>query len=162
MGRGVHGHCDLLPLPPVQAGASHRHQLPRRPLLVHSGMFQTPQATLLLLLLHAFLPKGKLRPADKLQLKAATILPLVGLARTKQDPINRGHGAQYLYRPPPGYITSNQSQTSGMRVKGKGAVFWCQRCPVVMPRVLQPMQGRRNHTSACCACPCLSSTSTHS
>ena len=29
---------------------------------------------------------------------AAKILPLVGLA---QDPINRGHGAQYIYRPPP-------------------------------------------------------------
>ena len=42
-----------------------------------------------------------MRPADKLQLKAATILPLVGLARSKQDPINRGRGAQYLYRPPP-------------------------------------------------------------
>ena len=38
-------------------------------------------------------------------LKAAKILPHVGLelARSKQDPINRGHGAhgQYLYRPPP-------------------------------------------------------------
>jgi hypothetical protein len=32
---------------------------------------------------------------------AAKILPLVGLARSKQDPINRGHSAQYLYRPPP-------------------------------------------------------------
>ena len=39
-----------------------------------------------------------MHPAEKLQLKAATILPLVGLARSKQDPINRGHGAQYLYR----------------------------------------------------------------
>ncbi|EIE22539.1 hypothetical protein COCSUDRAFT_33311 [Coccomyxa subellipsoidea C-169] len=39
--------------------------------------------------------------ADKLHVKAATILPLVGLARSKQDPIIRGHGAQYLYRPPP-------------------------------------------------------------
>ncbi len=48
-----------------------------------------------------FLPKGKVRPADCLQLKAATILPLVRLARSKQDPINRGHGAQYLYRPLP-------------------------------------------------------------
>ena len=47
------------------------------------------------------LPRGKVRPADKLQLKAAIILPLVGLARSNQDPINRGHGAQYLYRPPP-------------------------------------------------------------
>jgi len=34
-------------------------------------------------------------------MKAATILPLDGLAKSKQDPINRGHGAQYLYRPPP-------------------------------------------------------------
>ncbi len=42
-----------------------------------------------------FLPRGKARPADKLQLKAAIIF------RSKQDPINRGHGAQYLYRPPP-------------------------------------------------------------
>ena len=34
--------------------------------------------------------------ADKLRVKAAKFLPLVGLARSKQDPINRGHGAQYL------------------------------------------------------------------
>ena len=32
---------------------------------------------------------------------AAKILPLVGLARSKQDTINRGYGAQYLYCPPP-------------------------------------------------------------
>ena len=37
--------------------------------------------------------------------KAARIPPLVGLARSKQDPINRGHGAQYLYRPPPAGTT---------------------------------------------------------
>ena len=48
-----------------------------------------------------FLPRGKVCPADQLQLKAATTLPFVGLARSKQDPINRGHGAQYLYRPQP-------------------------------------------------------------
>ena len=60
------------------------------------------QSLLLLLLLHAIPAKrGKVRPADKLQVKAAKFLPLVGLARSKQDPINRGHGAQYLYRPPP-------------------------------------------------------------
>ena len=40
-------------------------------------------------------------PADKLHIKAAKILPLVGLARSKQDPINRGHGAQSLFRHPP-------------------------------------------------------------
>ena len=56
----------------------------------------------LLLFLHAIPAKrGKGRPADKLQVKAAKFLPLVGLARSKHDPINRGHGAQYLYRPPP-------------------------------------------------------------
>ena len=37
--------------------------------------------------------------ADKLHAKAAQILPLVGLARSKKHPINRGHGARYLYRP---------------------------------------------------------------
>ncbi len=42
-----------------------------------------------------------MRPADKLHLRAAIVLPLVGLARSKQDPSNRGHGAQYVYRPPP-------------------------------------------------------------
>ena len=63
-------------------------------LLVLHGLF-------LLLLLHNFLPRGKVRPADKLQSKAATILPFVGLARSKQDPLNRGHGACKLYRPLP-------------------------------------------------------------
>ena len=33
--------------------------------------------------------------------KAAKIWFLDGLARFNQDPVNRGHGAQYLYRPPP-------------------------------------------------------------
>ncbi len=50
-----------------------------------------------------FLPRGKVGPAGKLKIKAATILPLVGLARSKQDPINRVHGAPYLTAPrPPG------------------------------------------------------------
>ncbi len=40
-------------------------------------------------------------PADKLHAKAANVLHLVGLARSKQDVFNRGHGAQYLCRPPP-------------------------------------------------------------
>jgi hypothetical protein len=39
--------------------------------------------------------------ANKLQVKAAKSFTLAGLARSKQDPINGGHGAQYLYRPPP-------------------------------------------------------------
>ncbi len=48
-----------------------------------------------------FLPKGKVRPADNLQLEAAKILPLVGFATFKQDTINLGHGAQILDSPPP-------------------------------------------------------------
>jgi hypothetical protein len=36
---------------------------------------------------------------ETLQVKAASFLPLVGLARPKQDPINRGYGAWYLYHP---------------------------------------------------------------
>ena len=56
----------------------------------------------LLLFLHAIPPKrGKVRSADKLQVEGAKFLPLVGLARSNPDPINRGHGAQYLYRPSP-------------------------------------------------------------
>jgi hypothetical protein len=41
------------------------------------------------------------RPADKLQVKAAQIPPLVERGRFKQDPMKRGHGALYLYRPLP-------------------------------------------------------------
>ncbi len=48
-----------------------------------------------------FLPRGKVRPADKPQVKDATMLPVVRLARSKQDPINPGYGAQYINRSPP-------------------------------------------------------------
>ncbi len=41
-----------------------------------------------------FQPRGKMRVADMLQIKVAIILPLDGLARSKQGRINRGHGAQ--------------------------------------------------------------------
>ena len=65
-----------------------------------------------------------MRPADKLQLKAATILPLVGLARSKQDPINGGHGAQYLYHPPPaGAKIWNLECGIGGPTKGQRASF---------------------------------------
>ncbi len=47
-----------------------------------------------------FLPRGKVRPADNLQLKAAIILPLLGLARSKQDPIKRGHPTRLLCENP--------------------------------------------------------------
>lgn len=48
-------------------------------------------------LLHAFpfAQKGKMRPAEKRQVKE--FLPLVNLSRSKQDPFIHGHGSQYLY-----------------------------------------------------------------
>ncbi len=41
--------------------------------------------------------------ADKLHIYAIIIMILThgGLARSKQDPIDHGHGAQHSYRPPP-------------------------------------------------------------
>ena len=63
------------------------HRIRPRPAPMHTSY----------LIIHAIPAKrGKLRPADKLQVKAAKFLPLVGLARSRQDPINRGHGVQYL------------------------------------------------------------------
>ncbi len=54
----------------------------------------------LILILTRFPCRRQGASADKLHLKAAKFLFLVGLARSKQDPINSGHGAQYMYRPP--------------------------------------------------------------
>ncbi len=73
-----------------------------------------------------------MRPADKLQLKAAIILPLVGLARSKQDPINGGHGAQYLYCPLPAGAKLSAMQ---LRICVTGAV----RCAAAQkPVILLP------------------------
>jgi hypothetical protein len=52
-----------------------------------------------------FLPNRQGASADKPQVKAAKILPLAGLTKSKQGPINRQHGTQYLYRPTPAAIT---------------------------------------------------------
>ena len=61
-------------------------------------------------LLHTFPAKRQGAPADEQHRAATKILPLNGLARCiwqcKQDPIKRGHGAQYEYRPLPWRITS--------------------------------------------------------
>ena len=43
--------------------------------------------------------------ADKMHVKAAIFLPLLDLPDSSKTPINRGHGAQYLYLPPAGAIT---------------------------------------------------------
>ena len=59
-----------------------------------------PLLILLLFYYTLFLPRGKVRPADKLQVKAATILPLDGLARSKQDPIILWARCSVLYCPP--------------------------------------------------------------
>ncbi len=56
---------------------------------------------LLLLLLHAFPAKRLGASSRQAAVKGCHNPTLVGLARSKQDPINRGQGAQYLYRPPP-------------------------------------------------------------
>ena len=59
------------------------------------------------LFLHAFTARRHGAFADKLQIELANFLPLVGLARSKQDPVNNGHGAQYSHRicqPGPGPI----------------------------------------------------------
>ena len=60
-----------------------------------------------------FLPEGKMHPADKLQLEAATILPLDGPARSNQGPIKYGHGAQYLYCSPPAGASLNHPGING-------------------------------------------------
>ena len=49
------------------------------------------------IVLLVFPAKKEVVYADKLQVKAALILHLLD-ARSKQDPIDRGHGARYLYR----------------------------------------------------------------
>ena len=64
---------------------------------------------LLSLLLHAFPAKKDKVRLQQAATKAVTILPFDGVARSKQDPINRGHGAQYLYRPPPAGAHNNNN-----------------------------------------------------
>ena len=50
--------------------------------------------------------RGKVRPADKLHVKAAKFLPLVGLARSKKP---NEPWARYLYHPPPAGANSGTS-----------------------------------------------------
>ena len=52
-------------------------------------------STKMIVIAHCFCQDRQVASADKLQVKAAKILPVVRLARTKQDPINRGYGAQF-------------------------------------------------------------------
>ena len=47
-----------------------------------------------------YLPKGKVRPADRLQIKAASIPPFAGLAKSKQDPLNHRRSCARYYTIP--------------------------------------------------------------
>lgn len=53
--------------------------------------------------------RGMVRLQTKLHVKATKMLPPVGLARSEQGPVSRGHGAQYLHPPPPAGATSPYS-----------------------------------------------------
>ncbi len=59
-----------------------------------------------------FLPKARC-VCRQAAVKAAKFLPLDGLARSKQGPINHGHGAQYLYRPPPAGAKNTPDEIRG-------------------------------------------------
>ena len=47
------------------------------------------------------LPRGMVRLQTSCRLRLPHSLALDGLSRSKQDPVNRLHGAQNLHRPPP-------------------------------------------------------------
>jgi hypothetical protein len=55
----------------------------------------------IIVLTHCFCQERQGASADKLQVKADTILPLIRLARSKEGPTNRGQCPPYLYCPPP-------------------------------------------------------------
>jgi hypothetical protein len=83
--------------------------------------------------------------------KAAKILPLVGLARSKQDPINRGHGAQYLYRPPPAGASLRILSRKG----GNSAVvrFWARYLGLFGEKDMVHLEVPRR--PVVCALPCV-------
>ena len=66
--------------------------------------------------------------ADKLHVKAARILPLFGLARLKQDPVNHGHGAHRVV------VHSNYRSLGGIPAE----MGWLQS----QGSVLAPSRGR--------------------
>jgi hypothetical protein len=89
-------------------GPWHRRKHSHRPHLstmhstsAHSQHRGLPLCSELIFFLHAFPVKRQVASTDKLHVKAATFLSLVRLARSKQDPINRGHRAQCQHCPPP-------------------------------------------------------------
>ena len=81
-------------------------------------------ASVLLISLHAIPAKRQGASADKLQLKAARILPLFGLAKSKPDPVHRKPPvSQLLYD-----LHSPRVQTAFTRPLGKA----CQELAVLL------------------------------
>ena len=97
-----------------------------------------------------FLPKGTYVLQTSCNLKAATILPLVGLARFKQDPINRGHGALYLYRPPPAGTVQILQNIPGWVSPGALGVWLVSAAAVMSMREILSLfcEACRIHTAA--------------
>ena len=87
--------------------------------------------------------------------KAAKILPHVGLATSKQDPINRGHGAQYLYPPPPAGAKRNGINADD--VLCQASCRWTLACPQRMrsapkQRMCTKRQEASNMREKACTC----------
>jgi hypothetical protein len=86
--------------------------------------------------------------------KAAKILPHVGLARSEQDPINRGRGAQYLYPPPP--AGAKRNGVNAHDVLCQASCRWTLACPQRMQiapkqRMCTKRQGASNMREKACA-----------
>ncbi len=80
---------------------------------------------LLTLLFHALLPKSKVRPADKLQSEAATILSLVGLARSKQKSIRPWARCSEITPPPASLGPQNtKSEIGKIILQGGDLLTW--------------------------------------
>ena len=122
--------------------------LRRHQLSLFAREFSPPCHTRLSLLLHALPAKRQGASADKLHLEAAKTLPLVGLPRCKQDPINRGHGAQCLHHPPLPAGASRHAITSIYKIRHtlapaiKSQVS-CTCCSAIYLLLAQSLQATR-------------------
>ena len=69
-------------------------------------------------------------PANKLQVKAAKILPLVGLPRSNQDPVECGLGTRCFYRalPARGERTPNDDMTQSSNRKNDKLTITAETC----------------------------------
>ncbi len=83
-----------------------------------------------------FLPEARC-VCRQAAVKAAKILPLDALARSKQDPINRGHGGQYLYHPPPAGAKRecNHEDRASAHEGSKGCLACETKCIKMPPKI---------------------------